>query len=287
MKLAEIFAEESWPPGPPFPLGFTPQALWRHEQALKNPVSGLRGCYIPWSSKKGATGKQNSLMTVEKPRSGLPRSLLLRVIQTAFSHYCRWRSSGLPSLATAGDDQVPKAQESGLPSLTTAGDHLSMSFVYLPISYGQDCMCYLQYAKTVNTPTDGSLYVLTDHFVNMHTDWLIAPSICVLTAFELELGSRKTERLRSNCRSESFLSVAEVPTDDKELPLRRVARLESNGSGQGFNKCNCTKGCRSVRCKCLKNSIKCNSKGHNSLTCANKWLHEHVDTTIPIMVHTN
>ncbi len=29
------------------------------------------------------------------------------------------QGAGLPSLATAGDDQVPKAPESGLPSLAT------------------------------------------------------------------------------------------------------------------------------------------------------------------------
>ncbi len=70
--------------------------------------------------------------------------------------------------------------------------------------------------------------------------------------------------------TESFLSVAEVPTDGEELPLRRVARLESNGSGQRFYKCKCTKGCRSARCKCRKNNVKCNSKCHSSLTCAIK-----------------
>ncbi len=40
-------------------------------------------------------------------------------------------SCGLPSLATAESDQVPKAPGSGLPSLATAGDDLSMTVVYL------------------------------------------------------------------------------------------------------------------------------------------------------------
>ncbi len=70
------------------------------------------------------TGRQNSSTTIRKSRSGLPHSLLVRVIQaafslycwvwsvpqssgvrTAFSRYCRWRSSGLPSLATSESDQ--------------------------------------------------------------------------------------------------------------------------------------------------------------------------------------
>ncbi len=43
MKLAEVFMEESGLKGRHFPVGFIPQALRRHEQACKNPVSGSRG----------------------------------------------------------------------------------------------------------------------------------------------------------------------------------------------------------------------------------------------------
>ncbi len=57
------------------------------------------------------TGKQHISTTVGKSWSGLPHLLLLSLIRTIFSHYCQWRSSGLSSLATAGDDQVPKAPE--------------------------------------------------------------------------------------------------------------------------------------------------------------------------------
>ncbi len=56
IKLAEIFMGESGPPGPPFPSGFTPQALRCYKQACRNPVSRLRGCYVQWSSKKRVTG---------------------------------------------------------------------------------------------------------------------------------------------------------------------------------------------------------------------------------------
>ncbi len=56
MEWPEIFTEESWPTGPPFAQGFTPWVLWCHAEALKNPVSGLRGCHVLWSYKKKATG---------------------------------------------------------------------------------------------------------------------------------------------------------------------------------------------------------------------------------------
>ena len=44
MKLAENFMDESRPKGRHFPVEFITQALWRYEQACKNPVSRLRGC---------------------------------------------------------------------------------------------------------------------------------------------------------------------------------------------------------------------------------------------------
>ncbi len=54
----------------------------------KNPVSGLRGCYVPWSNKRGRqgdtlTGKQNSSTAVGKFWSGLPHSLLRSLIRSA------------------------------------------------------------------------------------------------------------------------------------------------------------------------------------------------------------
>ena len=43
--------------------------------------------------------------------------------------------------------------------------------------------------------------------------------------------------------------------------------------GQGYAKCNCAasgKQCRTKRCKCFKSGVKCNSRCHSSITCANK-----------------
>ncbi len=50
----------------------TLQTLQCYEQACKNPSSGLRGCYVLWSSKKRVTCKQNLSTTVGKSRPGLP-----------------------------------------------------------------------------------------------------------------------------------------------------------------------------------------------------------------------
>ncbi len=50
MKWPEIFMGQSQPPGQSFPHGCIPRVLWHHAQACKNPVSGLRGCYVLWSS---------------------------------------------------------------------------------------------------------------------------------------------------------------------------------------------------------------------------------------------
>ena len=73
MKLAEIFMGESGPPDPPLPPGITPQALRCHEQACKNPMSRLRGCYNQSSNKKTLrlVNKFIDVTTVGKSRSGL------------------------------------------------------------------------------------------------------------------------------------------------------------------------------------------------------------------------
>ena len=54
---AENFMGQSQPPGPSFPHEFISRVSRCHARALKNPVSGLRGCYVPWSTKKRATGE--------------------------------------------------------------------------------------------------------------------------------------------------------------------------------------------------------------------------------------
>ena len=40
---------------------------------------------------------------------------------------------------------------------------------------------------------------------------------------------------------QQFLEISDVP--NKEIALRTCAKLQSVGSGQGFRKCSCTKGC--------------------------------------------
>ncbi len=146
MKWTEIFTEESWPPGPTFPPGFTPKALRHYEQACKNPVSGLRGCYVPWSSKKS---DWVTLWQVNKTHwrqagnlnldchirycwgwSG-PRTIRTAKIWTAFSRYC-WvwsgpRSSGVQTVCSRYCQWWP----SGLSSLSTAGDDLDCLLLIL------------------------------------------------------------------------------------------------------------------------------------------------------------
>ena len=42
------------------------------------------------------------------------------------------------------------------------------------------------------------------------------------------------------------------------------------GSGQGMFKCFCKGQCNNNKCKCKKNNLLCNSRCHQSTTCANK-----------------
>ncbi len=76
MKWTEIFMGQSQPPGPSFPHDFIPRVLWRHAQALKNPVSGLGGCYVPREAAKRGdtlTCTQHSSTTVGKSRGSPDR----------------------------------------------------------------------------------------------------------------------------------------------------------------------------------------------------------------------
>ena len=66
----------------------------------------------------------------------------------------------------------------------------------------------------------------------------------------------------------SLVTVSEIP--DGEVTLREVARKDSLGSGQGFQRCHCRSGCDRNLCSCKKASRLCNSKCHNSLSCNNK-----------------
>ena len=58
--------------------------------------------------------------------------------------------------------------------------------------------------------------------------------------------------------------------EDLVLSVREAAREQSIADGQGFVKCSCKTGCKTKSCKCLKNSVLCNSRCHNSLSCKNK-----------------
>lgn len=67
---------------------------------------------------------------------------------------------------------------------------------------------------------------------------------------------------------EKFLHEEDVP--NTKLPLRTVAKEAAIGTGQGFIRCVCKKGCVTKRCLCKKNGYLCNSKCHDSLSCNNK-----------------
>ena len=64
----------------------------------------------------------------------------------------------------------------------------------------------------------------------------------------------------------SFLNIDDVP-ENEVTTVRKVARIDSLSSGQGFQKCTCVGDCSSNRCSCRKTGQLCNSKCHNSLSC--------------------
>ena len=68
---------------------------------------------------------------------------------------------------------------------------------------------------------------------------------------------------------EKFMNVEDVDIE-KEVSLRAAARAESIGGGQGYFRCNCTGNCKTKRCKCYKDNLKCNSRCHNQRSCCNK-----------------
>ena len=71
--------------------------------------------------------------------------------------------------------------------------------------------------------------------------------------------------------TEKFLGVENVPAN--EISLREAATAGAKGSGQGFVKCGCTKGCQKRSRNCYKNNVKCNNKCHTKMsTCDNKTI---------------
>ena len=56
------------------------------------------------------------------------------------------------------------------------------------------------------------------------------------------------------------------------ITLRQALKSTATG-GQGFFRCDCSKGkkqCQTNRCKCFKAKRLCNSRCHSSVTCQNK-----------------
>ena len=60
----------------------------------------------------------------------------------------------------------------------------------------------------------------------------------------------------------TFVSPREVP--EQEVSLREVAKMESLGSGQGYERCGCKSGCKRQLCTCRRKGRLCNSKCHQS-----------------------
>ncbi len=60
MKWADIFMGQSQPPGPPVPLGFTPQALQYYEQACKTPCLD---CEVATFHEAGKRERQGDTLT--------------------------------------------------------------------------------------------------------------------------------------------------------------------------------------------------------------------------------
>ena len=70
---------------------------------------------------------------------------------------------------------------------------------------------------------------------------------------------------------QQLLNVSDVNTEHK-ITLRQALKSTATG-GQGFFRCDCSKGkkqCQTNRCKCYKAKRLCNSKCHSSITCPNK-----------------
>ena len=58
----------------------------------------------------------------------------------------------------------------------------------------------------------------------------------------------------------------------RTVSLRQAVSKESSSGGQSYIRCNCAgpNRCKTNRCKCFKNKIKCSSHCHGSLLCKNK-----------------
>ena len=83
--------------------------------------------------------------------------------------------------------------------------------------------------------------------------------------------STKYSRNQFDLCPQRLLNHSDVNTECT-ITLRQALKSTATG-GQGFFRCDCSKGnkqCQTNRCKCFKAKILCNSKCHNSITCKNK-----------------
>ena len=71
---------------------------------------------------------------------------------------------------------------------------------------------------------------------------------------------------------QKLLTNNDVNTNER-ISIREAMKKGPSG-GQGFVRCNCatsgSKKCATNRCQCFKLKVKCNSRCHGSLSCANK-----------------
>jgi len=70
---------------------------------------------------------------------------------------------------------------------------------------------------------------------------------------------------------QQLLTLDDV-NEENQVSLRTAVHAQSACGGQGFLECNCSRArkCKTNRCKCFKAKVKCNSRCHASLNCANK-----------------
>ena len=74
-------------------------------------------------------------------------------------------------------------------------------------------------------------------------------------------------------RNDFELSNVVVKLDnypDTKISVRKAVNKVSMTGGQGFVRCNCTTKCKRKTCTCKKLGVLCNSRCHNSSSCANK-----------------
>ena len=75
-------------------------------------------------------------------------------------------------------------------------------------------------------------------------------------------------RNQFNLMNQKFLTTADVP-EDVTLSVREAACLHSNTGGQGFLKCLCQTAWLTKKCKCIRDSVKCNFRCHKNCSCQN------------------